>query len=207
MKLNAVYALNKEGKRCLLGYEMLAENEQEKDALSWLRGYYFDGSVNYNFEYAGRSSETQTDKTTALKFIVPHNARRMALGLLNECEEGNGERLTFEQIKSIASRDLKNPNVSAHHDGNLEMAFAHYIKYMCSDPDYTIGRMYGWRGLHFEVSKSYFDGTLKRILQGEEVSDYEEQGVVDDVAFFTDRYYNAHVLVNGKAYCLTLLKE
>ena len=208
MKLKTVYALNDEGKRCLIGYEMLAENEQEKDAMSWMRNYYFDGGPNVTFKYAGRSGEEQTDRTTALKFIVPHNARRLAIGLLKECDEGNGERLTFEQVRSHTKQEMSNDNVSHYHAGNPAFAFAYYVKNICRCPEYTIGNMYGWRGLYFEVDRSYHGAILKEYIQTGELPDHiyaNEKNIDGDVAFFADDR-NYHVLVDGKAYRLTLIK-
>jgi hypothetical protein len=80
MKLKMNYAKTKDGKKALVNVDFVAENEEEKSNLDWLRDYFFFGdSKEGTFpEYGGRKSD-ENDVTEMIRFDIPKNAIRLLI--------------------------------------------------------------------------------------------------------------------------------
>lgn len=87
MKLKMNYAETKDGKKALVNVDFVAENEEEKSNLGWLRDYFFLGlTKNGTFpQYAGRKSDEE-GTTEMIRLDIPYNARRLQNGELNIVE-------------------------------------------------------------------------------------------------------------------------
>lgn len=209
MKLNCVYALNSEGKRALLGYEMLAENEQEVNDMNWIRDYLFDGGVNVSPEYAGRSSVEGSDDTNGLMFEIPTNARRLAIGKLNECEEGNGKKLTARLIVAMDKGNFDCVH-RYYNANNLSENFALHL-HERKTFDCWIGRAFKYGEDYVQVDRTIWDDTLRKFFATGELaechkSDSKEYGKTDECAWIVDRYGDWHVIVSNHCYSLSYLK-
>jgi hypothetical protein len=78
MKLKMNYAENKDGKHVLVNVDFVAENEEEKSNLDWLRDYFFFGDSDKGTfpEYGGRRSDDK-GTTEMIRLDIPKNAIRL----------------------------------------------------------------------------------------------------------------------------------
>lgn len=80
MKLKMNYAKTKDGNKALVNVDFVAENEEEKSNLDWLRVYFFWGdSKKGTFpEYGGRKSD-ENGVTETIRLDIPKNAIRLLI--------------------------------------------------------------------------------------------------------------------------------
>ncbi len=91
MKLKMKWALNNEGKKSFLGYEIMAENVEERKALGTIRNWKFWGmddeepipqNMGEDMHYSGMRSEN--NQVTKLMWEIPKNMKRLKDGELKE---------------------------------------------------------------------------------------------------------------------------
>jgi len=89
------WALNHEGKKAFIGYDLVAENEKDKLALGTIRNWKFWGiddehpvtkDMDEDMEYAGIDSEG--NYVLSISWCIPRNVQRLKDGeLKNPFEE------------------------------------------------------------------------------------------------------------------------
>lgn len=92
MKLKMKWALNNEGKKAFLGYEIMAENKREELALGTIRNWQFWGFDDTELtpkdmkamEYQGVTLSEDGRRAVALRWGLPQNEERLKKGELHE---------------------------------------------------------------------------------------------------------------------------
>lgn len=87
MKLKMKWALNDEGKKAFIGYELVAESESEEKAMATIRNWIFWGNENEQPKYDGMTSTLDGRRVAALMWKMPANVERLKSGELHDAFE------------------------------------------------------------------------------------------------------------------------
>ena len=104
MKLKMNYAETKEGKKALVNVDFIADNEEEKENLDWLRDYFFWGSSERGSfpKYGGRKTD-DNGVTNMIRFDIPLNAKRLLVN--NELSSVDGMEYPSESTYKINEKN------------------------------------------------------------------------------------------------------